>query len=64
LDLDDANPIAVKYDVKPQLLLAKVRVAVIWLVVIPVAWCFVTGANLWVLEAPTEPLHRSQGMPS
>ena len=33
------------------LLLAKGRVA-IWLVVIPVAWCFVTGATLWVLEAP------------
>jgi uncharacterized membrane protein YwaF len=33
------------------LLLAKGRVAVL-LVVIPVAWCFVTGATLWVLEAP------------
>ena len=33
------------------LLLAKGRVA-IWLVVIPVAWCFVTGATLWALEAP------------
>jgi hypothetical protein len=32
-------------------LLAKERVAV-WLLVIPVAWCFVTGATLWVLEAP------------
>jgi hypothetical protein len=31
--------------------LAKGRVAV-WLVVIPVAWCVVTGATLWVLEAP------------
>jgi hypothetical protein len=54
LDLDEANPIAVKYDVKPQLLLAKVRVAVIWLVVIPVAWCFVTGATLWVLGHPRQ----------
>jgi hypothetical protein len=33
------------------LLLAKGRAAV-WLVVIPVAWCFITGATLWVLEAP------------
>ena len=33
------------------LLLAKGRTAV-WLAVIPVAWCFVTGATLWVLEAP------------
>lgn len=33
------------------LLLVKGRVAV-WLTVIPVAWCFVTGATLWVLEAP------------
>lgn len=32
-------------------LLAKGRVAV-WLAVIPVAWCFVTGATLWVLKAP------------
>jgi hypothetical protein len=32
------------------LLLAKGRVAG-WLVVIPVAWCFVTGVTLWVLEA-------------
>jgi hypothetical protein len=34
------------------LLLTKMRVAVIWLMVIPVAWCFVTGATLWVLGAP------------
>jgi hypothetical protein len=34
------------------LLLVKMRVAVVWLVVIPVAWCFVTGATLWVLGAP------------
>jgi hypothetical protein len=33
------------------LLLATGRVAV-WLAVIPVAWCFVTGATLWVLQAP------------
>ena len=33
------------------LLLAKGRFA-IWLMVIPVAWSFVTGATLWVLEAP------------
>ena len=33
------------------LLLTKDRVAV-WLVVIPVAWCIVTGATLWALEAP------------
>jgi hypothetical protein len=33
------------------LLLAKGRTAV-WLAVIPVAWCFVTGATLWALEAP------------
>ncbi len=33
------------------LLLAKGRM-VIWLAVIPVAWCFVGGATLWVLEAP------------
>ena len=33
------------------LLLAKGRFTV-WLVVIPVAWCFVTGATLWVLGAP------------
>ena len=33
------------------LLLAKGRVAFLP-VVIPVAWCFVTGATLWVLEAP------------
>ena len=33
------------------LLIAKDRVAV-WLVVIPVAWSFVTGATLWALEAP------------
>ena len=33
------------------LLLAKGRIAV-WLAVIPVAWCFVTGATLWALEAP------------
>ena len=33
------------------LLLAKGRTAV-WLAVIPVAWCLVTGATLWVLEAP------------
>jgi hypothetical protein len=33
------------------LLLTKGRVA-FRLVVIPVAWCFVTGATLWVLEAP------------
>lgn len=33
------------------LLLTKDRVAV-WLVVIPVAWCFITGATLWALEAP------------
>jgi uncharacterized membrane protein YwaF len=33
------------------LLLAKSRAAV-WLVVIPVAWCFITGATLSVLEAP------------
>ena len=33
------------------LLLAKGRVA-IWLAAIPVAWCFITGATLWALEAP------------
>ena len=33
------------------LLLAKGRTAV-WLAIIPLAWCFVTGATLWVLEAP------------
>ena len=33
------------------LLLTKDRVAV-WLVVIPVAWCIVTGATLWTLAAP------------
>jgi hypothetical protein len=33
------------------LLLVKGRVAT-WLAVIPVAWCFVTGATLRVLEAP------------
>jgi hypothetical protein len=33
------------------LLLAKGRTAV-WLAVIPLAWCFVTGATLWVLQAP------------
>ena len=33
------------------LLLAKGRAAA-WLAVIPVAWCFITGATLWVLEAP------------
>jgi hypothetical protein len=33
------------------LLLAKGRVAV-QLVMIPVAWCLVTGATLWVLDAP------------
>jgi hypothetical protein len=33
------------------LLLTKDRVAV-WLVVIPVAWCIVTGATLWALAAP------------
>jgi hypothetical protein len=33
------------------LLLAKGRIA-IWLAVIPVAWCFITGATLWALEAP------------
>ena len=33
------------------LLLAKGRTAV-WLAVIPLAWCFVSGATLWVLEAP------------
>ncbi|MDX1697430.1 MAG: DUF6064 family protein, partial [Thiohalobacterales bacterium] len=33
------------------LLLAKGRSAV-WLAVIPVAWCLVSGATLWVLEAP------------
>jgi len=32
------------------LLLAKERA--VWLLVIPVAWCFVSGATLWVLEAP------------
>jgi hypothetical protein len=33
------------------LLLAKGRLAV-WLLVIPLAWCFVSGATLWALEAP------------
>jgi hypothetical protein len=33
------------------LLLAKGRIA-LWLAMIPVAWCFVTGATLWVLAAP------------
>jgi hypothetical protein len=33
------------------LLLAKGHVA-IWLAAIPVAWCFITGATLWALEAP------------
>jgi hypothetical protein len=33
------------------LLLAKGSIAV-WLMVIPVAWCFVAGATLWALEAP------------
>ena len=33
------------------LLLAKGHVA-LWLVIIPVAWCFITGATLWALEAP------------
>jgi hypothetical protein len=33
------------------LLMVRGRVAV-WLAVIPVAWCFVTGSTLWVLEAP------------
>jgi uncharacterized membrane protein YwaF len=33
------------------LLLVKGQVAV-WLVIIPVAWSFVTGATLWALEAP------------
>jgi hypothetical protein len=33
------------------LLLAKGRAAV-RLVMIPVAWCLVTGATLWVLDAP------------
>jgi hypothetical protein len=33
------------------LLLVKGHVAV-WLVIIPVAWSFVTGATLWALEAP------------
>jgi hypothetical protein len=33
------------------LLLTSGRVAV-WLVVIPVAWCFISGATLWALEAP------------
>ena len=33
------------------LLLTKGHVA-IWLAMIPVAWSFVTGATLWVLEAP------------
>lgn len=33
------------------LLLAKGRVA-LWLMVIPLAWCFITGATLWALEAP------------
>lgn len=33
------------------LLLVKYR-TVVWSAVIPVAWCFVSGATLWVLEAP------------
>ena len=33
------------------LLLTKVPTAV-WLAVIPVTWCFVTGVTLWALEAP------------
>ena len=33
------------------LLLAKGHVA-LWLMIIPVAWCFITGATLWALEAP------------
>jgi hypothetical protein len=33
------------------LLLAKGRVA-LWLMMIPVAWCLITGATLWALEAP------------
>lgn len=33
------------------LLLARERVAV-WLLVIPIAWCLVTGATLWALGAP------------
>jgi hypothetical protein len=33
------------------LLLVKGRVAA-WLVIIPLAWCLVTGATLWALEAP------------
>ena len=33
------------------LLLAKGHAA-IWLGAIPVAWCFISGATLWALEAP------------
>ena len=33
------------------LLLVKGHVA-LWLMIIPVAWCFITGATLWALEAP------------
>ena len=33
------------------LLLAKGSITA-WLAVIPVAWCLVTGATLWALEAP------------
>ena len=33
------------------LLLVKGRTAA-WLAVIPLAWCFVSSATLWVLEAP------------
>jgi hypothetical protein len=33
------------------LLLAKERITV-WLLVIPVFWCLLTGATLWALEAP------------
>ena len=34
------------------LLLLTTDRAAAWLVVIPVAWCFITGATLWALEAP------------
>jgi len=33
------------------LLLVKGHVA-IWLMIIPVAWCFITGATWWALQAP------------